>query len=179
LWRGRDGIRIRGFGLAGHICRLGSASELAGLAVLDGAGAIGDSTGITIMRCMAVADISRGAERFITVRTTTAADLVGTVRLSIGELELVRSKEIGERLGDTQRLTVRAAFAVRAGYMVRAACARARSAGTITAESRGAIRHAEARASGAERAAAVAVAATPAAGGTAGAAGGTKLQASP
>ena len=46
-WRGRDGTRIPESGLAARISRSDSALELAGSAVLDGAGVIGDSIGIT------------------------------------------------------------------------------------------------------------------------------------
>ena len=46
-WRGRDGTRIPEFGLAARTSRSESASESASSEVLDGAGVIGDSIGIT------------------------------------------------------------------------------------------------------------------------------------
>src|SRR5271157_4163289 len=70
-WLGRDGIRIPESGLAVRISISESASESAGTAALAGAGAIGDSIGITDTRCMAAAGITRTAERFITGATTT------------------------------------------------------------------------------------------------------------
>ena len=46
MWRGRDGIRIPGSGLAGRTSRLESASESASSEGLGGAGGTGDSTGV-------------------------------------------------------------------------------------------------------------------------------------
>lgn len=71
--RGRGGMSTPGSGLAAHTCRLESALELAGLAVLDGAGHTGDLIGIT-------------ATQFITMRGTTpeaAHSTTGTI--STGE----------------------------------------------------------------------------------------------
>ena len=47
---GRDGIPTPGFGLADRTFRSDSASELDGLAVLDGAGVTGDSIGMADTR---------------------------------------------------------------------------------------------------------------------------------
>ena len=71
LRHGRDGIRILESGLAGRIFRLDSVLESAGSAVLDGDGAIGDSTGTTITRSITTAGTTRGAERFTTATIIT------------------------------------------------------------------------------------------------------------
>ena len=65
-WRGRGGIRILEFGLAARISRSELALESVGGAVLDGAGVIGDSIGITITRSITTAGTTPEAERFIT-----------------------------------------------------------------------------------------------------------------
>lgn len=65
-WLGRDGIHIRGSGLAAHSFRSDLALALAGGAVLDGAGGIGDLIGVADTRCMAAVDITPAAGRFIT-----------------------------------------------------------------------------------------------------------------
>src|SRR5208337_3056053 len=70
-WLGRDGIRIREFGLAARISISESASESAGTAALAGAGAIGDSIGITDTQGITAAGTTPEAERFITGATTT------------------------------------------------------------------------------------------------------------
>jgi hypothetical protein len=66
LSRGRVGIRIPESGLEGRISHLDSASELVGLADLDGDGVIGDLTGITTTRFITTTDTIPEAERFIT-----------------------------------------------------------------------------------------------------------------
>src|SRR5208337_52939 len=70
-WLGRDGIRIREFGLAARISISESASESAGTAALAGAGAIGDSIGITDTQGITAAGTTPEAARFITGATTT------------------------------------------------------------------------------------------------------------
>ncbi len=118
MWRGRDGIRIQGFGLAVRILVSESASVLAGSEALDGAGAIGDSTGITDIRFMAVPGTIRGAERFITGTIFTTVELTERMEepmahtealTAAAEFTTVRervpglSKKIGRQLEDTLR----------------------------------------------------------------------------
>ena len=73
-WRGRDGIRIPEFGMAARIFRSGWASESASSAVMDGAGIIGDSIGITDTQSMTTAGTTPGATRFTTGATSTEAE---------------------------------------------------------------------------------------------------------
>src|SRR5208282_2954820 len=73
-WRGRGGIRIPESGLAARISHSESASESVGSAALDGAGVIGDSTGITDTQGLAAAGTSPRAERFITGAISPAAE---------------------------------------------------------------------------------------------------------
>jgi hypothetical protein len=73
-WLGRDGIRILESGLADLLFHSDSALESAGSGVLDGAGAIGASTGTGVTHFMAAADIFREAERSITGTATTEAE---------------------------------------------------------------------------------------------------------
>src|SRR5208283_1184677 len=70
-WRGRDGTRIRESGLAARTSISESALESVGTAVLDGAGVIGDSIGITDTQCTTMPDTTPGAERFITGAIST------------------------------------------------------------------------------------------------------------
>ena len=142
-WRGRDGIRIPESGLAARISHSDSASESVGSAVLDGAGVIGDSTGITDTQCLAAAGTTRGAERFITEAVSTAAEAYAA-ELMVRAAELMAhaadsgrqppglSTETGRRLEDTLNPAVRAAHA------------RAPSAAMSMADRPRAIRHAEA-----------------------------------
>ncbi len=130
--------------MAARISHSGSASESVGLEVLDGAGVIGDSTGITDTQCLAAADTSPGAERFITGAispeeayaaelTTRAAELITRA----AELTTVPaqppdlSTETGRRLEATLSPAVRVANV------------RAPSAVTTMANRQRAIRHAE------------------------------------
>ncbi len=113
LRRGRDGIRIREYGLAGLIFRSDLALESVGAAVLDGDGAIGDSTGITITQGLTTGGITPGAERFITGVPMLVADLPGAVVSSVGVVSTAgvgpgRSTEIGRRHEDTLLRTGRA-----------------------------------------------------------------------
>jgi len=71
FWRGRDGIRIPKSGLEALTCRGAGDSESGGSAVLDGAGVIGDSIGITTMQCITTAGTTRVAERFTTEAIST------------------------------------------------------------------------------------------------------------
>src|SRR5580698_6162984 len=91
-WRGRGGIHILASGLAVLTSRLDSGLESGGGAVSDGAGGIGDSTGITIMRGLTAGGTTRGAGRFITGAPTLVADLHGAVVSSVpvGEPDLSR-----------------------------------------------------------------------------------------
>jgi hypothetical protein len=140
-WRGRDGIRILESGLAGRISHLELALGSGGGAALDGDGATGDSTGITITRSITTTDTTRGAPRFITAAPTLVADLHMAAAVSIGAVGSIAPvvgagllMGTGMRLGDTLR---RAARAERV---------REPSAGTTMADRLAAFRHAEARA---------------------------------
>jgi hypothetical protein len=74
LGRGRDGIHIREYGLAGRICHSDWDSELDGTADLDGAGAIGDLTGADVTPHLVKEGITRAATRFTTEGISTAAE---------------------------------------------------------------------------------------------------------
>ncbi len=80
---GRDGIRIPESGLAVPISISELALESAGTAVLDGAGTIGDSIGITGTRCTTMAGTIPEATRFITAmpseREARGADSMANV----------------------------------------------------------------------------------------------------
>ena len=81
LARGQDGTRIPESGMTARTSRSDSVSESASSGVLDGAGVIGDSIGITGMQCTTTAGTTRGATRFITGAVspgeeTRAADLM-------------------------------------------------------------------------------------------------------
>jgi hypothetical protein len=127
LWRGRDGMRIPGFGLGDRIFHSGSALELGGGAVLDGDGGIGVSIGTTITLCLTMEGTTPGAGRFITVAPMLVADL--------HEAGRGLSMETGKRLEGSPHPADRAA------------CIRARSAAMTMADRRGAFPHAEGRAS--------------------------------
>lgn len=95
-WHGRDGIRIPGSGLADRIFHSDSVLASAGLAVLDGDGVIGVSTGVTITSCSITAAISPGAERFTTAAIIIAAEsdaeeltAAAAAHTGAGELRLV------------------------------------------------------------------------------------------
>jgi len=110
-WRGRDGIRIRESGLAGLISRSESALGSDGGAASDGAGDIGDSTGITTMRGLTAGGTTPAAGRFITGELLRVADLHGAVVLTGAVEEPEHSMETGRRPGDMPRRAVRAASA--------------------------------------------------------------------
>ena len=128
-WRGRDGIRTLGFGLAARISHSESASPSGGSEVLVGVGVIGDSTGITTTQGLTMAGITRGAEPFTTGAVLGEQDLPGVRGQRPG-----LSRGIGRRLGDTPH------HAARAGY------ARAPLAVTVMAARQGVIPRAEAAA---------------------------------
>jgi len=153
-WDGRDGTRIRGFGLAARTFRSEWASESVSSGVMDGAGITGGSIGITDMPLLAAAGTTPGATRFITGAASTEAEgravELTTVAASTeverraAELTTVpaqrpeRSMETGRRREDTLHPAVRAASA------------QAPSAASKRAGRQRAIRHAEAPASVAE-----------------------------
>jgi len=113
---------------------LGSVLASAGSEVSDGAGATGDSTGITTTQSITMAGTSPGAEPFTTGIITIAVES-DAGRLSVPEFEPDPSRATVRRLADTRRVAARAA------------CVRVPLAATITAENPGAIRHAAGRAS--------------------------------
>lgn len=143
LWPGRAGIRIREFGMEALTSRSELVLELASSAALDGAGAIGDLTGITTMRFTTTAGTTPIAARFITGTTSTAAEAIVAeeaigAAVSTGPAEAPGlSMETTRPLEDTRN---RAA---------RAAPAQAPSADTTAAERQEASPHAEAPASAA------------------------------
>ena len=135
-----------------------SASESAGSEVLDGAGAIGDSIGITDTHCTTTAGTTPRAGHFITATTTTEVEarteaearteLEAHTEVEVWAAEFITilghrpdlSRETGRLLEDTRNRAVRAASA------------QALSVATTMAERAEAIRHAEAPASVAEEA---------------------------
>ena len=76
-WRGRDGTRIPESGLAARTSRSESASESACSAVLDGAGVIGDSIGMTGTQFITTTGTTPGAARFTTGTISTEAAASG------------------------------------------------------------------------------------------------------
>ena len=139
LRRGRDGIRIPESGLAVRTCRLDSASELAGSAVSDGDGAIGDLTGITTTHFITTAGTTPEAELSITGTIFTVVGLGGVEFITVLGPVPGRLTETVRQLEDTPHLAAKAA------------CARARSATSSMAGRRGAFHPAEEPAWAAER----------------------------
>jgi hypothetical protein len=126
----------------GHTFRSESASESGGSAVSDGAGAIGDSTGITITPCLTTADTFPVAQRFITGAISIAAER--TVAESIvAELSIVPVREPGLSAETTGPPADTPSPAAKAGS------ARVPSAATSVAERLEAFPRAEAPASAA------------------------------
>ena len=155
---GRDGTRIPESGTAAPTSHLELASESASLAVLDGAGPIGDSTGTTTTQPFITTGISRRAGRFITATLIIegAADFVrtrGLARVDPGaaKFSTVRgeppdlSREAHRRREDSPN------------HAVKAESAPAPSATTTMAGSLGVIRRAEAPVLAAEESEAEAV----------------------
>ncbi len=131
-WRGRDGIRIRESGLAGLIFRSELALESDGGAGLDGDGAIGDSTGITITRGSTAEGTTPGAGRFITGALTLVADLHEAV-VSTGRRRL-RPAGGGARPFDGNRQAARGYAAPRGQSGVRSGAFSGYDHGGETAE---------------------------------------------
>src|ERR1019366_7641120 len=73
-WRGRGGTRIPESGMAARTSHSESASESASSEVLDGAGLIGDSIGITDTQCITTTGTTPGAGRFTTGATSTEVE---------------------------------------------------------------------------------------------------------
>src|SRR5580704_13077509 len=94
---GQDGIRTLEFGLAARIYRLDLALESVGGEVSDGAGVIGDSTGITITRSITTAGITPAAERSTTEAVLPGLEACGA-EVSTAEGQ-GRSTETGKRPG--------------------------------------------------------------------------------
>ena len=93
-WRGRDGTRIPESGLAARTSRSESASESAGSEVLDGAGVIGDSIGITATQCITTAGTTPGAERFITEAVSTEVE-AHAAEAATAQRQAFRRKQAG------------------------------------------------------------------------------------
>jgi hypothetical protein len=102
--------------------------ESVGGEVSDGAGVIGDSTGITITRSITTAGITPAAERSTTEAVLPGLEACGA-EVSTAEGQ-GRSTETGKRPGDTRHHTARAAYD------------RVPSAATAMADRQGASRHA-------------------------------------
>jgi hypothetical protein len=139
LWRGRDGIHIREFGLAaGRSCRLGLDLESVSLEDTDGAGAIGGATGVATTSSTITPATIREARLFTTAMCTTAAAAVDLQRRAgrdTGHRELAhmvcttipghppnRSKEISMQRGDTRsrRIAIAVRTPVRSAVMTMA-----------------------------------------------------------
>ena len=132
-WRGRGGIRIQESGLEARISHSDLALGSVGGAALDGDGAIGDSTGTTIMRGLTAGGTTPGAGRFITGAPMLVADLHGAVVSTVAGPGLLM--ETGRGLEDMVRRADRAE------------CAQGPSAVTTTADRPGASHRVEAPAS--------------------------------
>src|ERR1700690_4309287 len=148
--------------MAAHIFRSDSASELAFLAVMDGGGLIGDSTGTADTQCITTAGTTPGATRSTTGAISTeeqarAKEL--TVRAA--ELLLAPMQGTGHPTGTSgDEVEFTTALARRPGLstetprlledtlnpVARAGSAQGRSAATTMADRQGAIHHAEAAA---------------------------------
>src|ERR1700727_389065 len=99
---GRGGIHIRASGLAVRTCLSDSASESVGSAALGGAGAIGDSTGITTTQLLIMVGTTLGAPRSTTETTTTAVE-PHTMDLMAGAAEFAWTTEEGGHSNETTR----------------------------------------------------------------------------
>jgi hypothetical protein len=126
----------------GHTFRSESASESGGSAVSDGAGVIGDSTGITITPCLTTADTFPVAQRFITGAISIAAERT-VAESAVAELSIVPVREPGLSAETTGPPADTPRPAAKAGS------ARVPSAATSVAERLGAFPRAEAPASAA------------------------------
>ena len=93
--RGPDGTRTLASGLAGHTSRLDSDLELAGSAVMDGAGRTGDSTGMADIQSMGATDTTPGVERSTTetISTVQDADLTATADTEPTAVEFTTTRE--------------------------------------------------------------------------------------
>ena len=158
-WRGRDGTRIPESGLAARTSRSESASESAGSEVLDGAGVIGDSIGITDTQCITTAGTTPGAARFITGTISTEEE-AGAAELRAGAQRREQASGTSARAAESTTVPAqppglstetRRLLEDTPNPAVRAASARAPSAATTMADRQGAFRHAEAPASVAEQ----------------------------
>ena len=74
LVHGQGGIRIPESGTAAPTSYSDMASELASSAATDGAGIIGDLTGVEGIQCMAAADTSHGVTPFTIAAITTGEE---------------------------------------------------------------------------------------------------------
>src|ERR1700676_4475329 len=97
--RGRDGIRIQGFGMADRTCRSAWDSESDSMADMDGAGIVGDSTGTTPPGFITTTGTTRGATRFTTatlsIEGAGAEDLTAAAEDTAGAGGGLRATEGG------------------------------------------------------------------------------------
>ena len=129
---GRDGTHIPEFGMAARTSRSASALESASSEVLDGAGLIGDSIGITDLQLITTAGTTPGAPRFIIGTPSTEAEARAPEFTTVPAQRPSLSAETPGRLGDMLNRAVRAASA------------RAPSAAMAMVDRQGAFRHEEA-----------------------------------
>src|SRR5579863_809490 len=152
-WHGRGGTRTPESGLAVRTFRSGSASESAGSAALDGAGAIGASIGTADIQFMAAPGTTRAAAYFTTGTLFTGEGRVPEFITVLAQCPDPSTETARLREG-TLHLAVRAVSAPVAPSVVttagvKAASAPEPSAATTTGERPGAFRRAETPASAA------------------------------
>src|ERR1700722_5579478 len=122
--RGRNGIRTREYGSRAHTYHSESVSRSASTAVTDGAGATGDSTGMTVTYFITTICTFPGATRFTTGTLITEGEARGASQqtcsaeraATAGDLTNVPAKRPGlsiahRKPGDIRSLEARAAFA--------------------------------------------------------------------
>lgn len=155
-WRGRDGTRIREFGMTAHTFRSELDSESDSSEDMAGAGVIGDLIGTTDTRFITTTGITREAARFTTETTITGAEasaadstaivaeivpapMLGTdLPASVVEKPTVPARSPGHSTETARRREDTRNRAVRAGP------AQAPSPATTMADRREAFLHAEA-----------------------------------
>src|SRR5580698_2395593 len=107
-WHGRGGTRIPESGTTVLSSRSDWASESGFSEDLAGAGAIGDSIGITATQFTITTGTTRGAEHFTTGAISTAGEGTGAGDSTGPEEGRGRSTETGRPPEDMRNLTVRA-----------------------------------------------------------------------
>src|SRR5580693_4108960 len=137
--RGRAGIRIPASGLTGRSFPLASALASDGTAALDGAGAAGDSIGITATRFMAVDATIREAAHFTTATPSIAEAIaaifarVGLSAATVTPPEVTLTEAVIEAMVEAMTEAVPAARAASAQEPLADTTAAARPAGSLHA----------------------------------------------